>query len=576
MANYDVSVFDPIQKFFRVLQPDKKDVLYLYIYAFFNSLIALSLPLGIQVIIGLVVGGNMNASVVLLISLITLATLLSGVFQVIQLYIIEIIQRRLFSRAAFDFAYRIPRFQFEKISDQYIPEVVNRFFETLTLQKGFSKVLMDFSASTLQIFFGLLLIAFYHPFYVFFSIILLLIVFIIFYFTGSKGLQTSLKESSYKYEVVHWLEELGRTMNSFKLSSNMSLPLQKLDPMVSNYIYARRKHFQILSWQYLSIIVFKTSVIAAMLLIGSFLVIDNQINIGQFVAAEIIIVGVVNAVEKLIMSMDTIYDVMTAVEKLSVVTDIPLESTSGSSFDSLNTKKGIAVQLERFSFQFEPNTVKVLDDISLQIKGGEKICISGYNDSGKSTLLKVLAGFYKDFQGGLLYNGIPLQNLQLDSLRSYIGGVSAADDVFSGTFAENITMNQNEASLQYLQEIAQVVGLLPFIQQQPKGFDTPIVSSGRSLPHSVVNKIMLARSLAMQPQLLLIEDLFSNLEIADLLKIVQHLTAAQQPWTLLIASNKKVIAEQCERILVMQNGCLIADAPSTTILKDQQYASLFH
>jgi ABC-type bacteriocin/lantibiotic exporter with double-glycine peptidase domain len=167
------------------LQPDKKDVLYLYIYAFFNSLIALSLPLGIQVIIGLVVGGNMNASVVLLISLITLATLLSGVFQVIQLYIIEIIQRRLFSRAAFDFAYRIPRFQFEKISDQYIPEVVNRFFETLTLQKGFSKVLMDFSASTLQIFFGLLLIAFYHPFYVFFSIILLLIVFIIFYFTGS-------------------------------------------------------------------------------------------------------------------------------------------------------------------------------------------------------------------------------------------------------------------------------------------------------------------------------------------------------------------------------------------------------
>ena len=200
----------PLLRLARMFARDRRDILYVYGYGAFNGLVALSLPLGIQAIVGLILAGRVSTSWIILTAVVTLGIVLSGLLQVIQLSITEVLQQRVFTRAAFDFAYRIPRFRSDAVRDLYAPELVNRFFDTLNVQKGLSKLLLDFSSSALQILFGLLLLSFYHPFFIFFGIALLAVLAGIVAVTGRWGLASSLKESSWKYEVAHWLEELAR------------------------------------------------------------------------------------------------------------------------------------------------------------------------------------------------------------------------------------------------------------------------------------------------------------------------------------------------------------------------------
>ena len=173
-----------------------------------------------------------------------------------------------------------------------------------------------------------------------------MILYLIFRFTAPNGLRTSLVESKYKYEVVHWLEEIARAMETFKLAGKSQLPMTKTDEAVTDYLTARKAHFKTLVFQYINLTGFKVIVAAGLLLIGSLLVFNQQMNIGQFVASEIIIILVLASVEKLILSMETIYDVLTSIEKIGTVTDIPLEPNTGVKND-IEINGGLALYLNK-------------------------------------------------------------------------------------------------------------------------------------------------------------------------------------------------------------------------------------
>ena len=307
----------PFRRFMGLLSLDRRDIIYVFMYSVFAGLIGLSIPLGVQAIINLIAMGQTSTSWIVLTFIIAAATALTGFMKLMQFNITELLQQRIFARAAFEFAYRIPRFKLEQIEDQYAPELANRFFDTLSVQKGLPKIVTDLSEAALQIFFGLILLALYHPFFVGFGIVLILLLVAVIALTGGTGLKSSLTESKYKYKVAYWLEELGRTMGSFKLVGYTEYPLEKTDGLVDNYLAYRRKHFAILRWQMISVIILKTVATASLLLIGGLLVINNEINIGQFVAAEIMIIMVLNSLEKIMVSMETIFDVLTSAPLLS-------------------------------------------------------------------------------------------------------------------------------------------------------------------------------------------------------------------------------------------------------------------
>lgn len=565
----------PLQRFFKLLELDKKDITYIYVYAVFSGLITLSLPLGIQAIIGLIAGGAMSASLVILIAVVTIATLLTGVLKVMQLTVTESIQRRIFARAAFDFSYRIPRLRLDTLSGYYPPELVNRFFDTITLQKGVPKILMDFSTAVLQIVFGLILISFYHPFFVFFGFILILILLAIFWWTGPGGLQTSLKESKYKYEVVYWLEELARTMSTFKLAGGNWLSLRKTDGLVANYLDSRQSHFRILIFQYGNIVAFKTIVTAALLFLGSYLVIDNQINIGQFVAAEIVVILIMASAEKLILSMEVIYDVLTGLEKLGTVTDLPLEDKKGHRFNGHPVKEGMSVMMEDLSYQFPDSDQLTLDKLSLSIKSGERICITGYSGSGKSTLLQVIAGWYTNFSGTLSYNGFPMRSLDINHLRRQIGDFSVQEHIFRGTIAENISLENPTCDLERIIWAADKVGLSRYVERQPNGYNTELLPEGRNLPQNIRTKIILARSIASHPKLLTIEAFFYHLDQTDRDRIADILTEEDAGWTLVAVSNEPYLASRCDRVIVLKEGKIIMEGPFEEVQRSEHFRHVF-
>ena len=546
------------QRFFRLLDLDRKDISYIYLYALFAGLITLSLPLGIQAIINLMVGGEVSSSLFLLIGIITVGITLNGFLTVMQLTVTETLQRRIFTRSAFEFAWRIPRLKMERLTGIYPPELINRFFDTVTLQKGIPKILIDSSTAILQIVFGLILLSLYHPFFVFFGLVLLLILIAIFWVTGPKGMKTSLKESKYKYHVAHWLEELGRAMNIFKLAGRCNLPIGRTDDLVYNYLDARKSHFRILLMQYGSVVLFKTAITAALLFLGSILVIRNQITIGQFVAAEIVVLLIMNSVEKLILGMDNIYDVLTALEKIGFVTDLPLEKHDGVNFAEVNENDGIDVRVDQVTFQHEDSDRPTLDKVSLDIMKGERVCIAGYNGAGKSTLIKMLEGSYSSYDGMITYNGIPLKSLNVESLRHHIGSLKAQDEIFNGTVIENINLGDTDIPLQSIIKIAQEIGLHSYINRLPNGYQTELLASGINIPGSIRAKVILARALLSKPQLLVLENFMPRIERGERSHIIELLTDRQHSWTLVGVSNNPDFASKCDKVVVMKDGKILA------------------
>lgn len=552
----EATTLTPVKRFWRLLNPDRKEIRNIYVYAIFNGLIYLSLPLGIQAIINLIQGGQVSTAWVVLVSVVVAGVAVTGILQIAQLRITENLQQRIFARSAFEFAYRIPRVKMESIYNHYAPELMNRFFDTLTVQKGLSKILIDFSTALLQVVFGLILLSLYHPFFIIFSLILIVMVYAIFRFTGARGLQTSLTESKYKYKVAHWLEELARTGTTFKLAGKTDLPLMRTNREVEAYLDARESHFKILAQQYSLMVLFKALVAAGLLAMGGILVMQQSMNIGQFVAAEIIILLVMSSVEKLVMCMESIYDVLTALEKIGQVTDLKLERTEGVDTICKQDSEGMEVQLKNINFTYPLGDRQVLSSVSLEVKAGEKVIITGPNGSGKSTLLQIIAGLYDPNTGVVLYNGLAKASLNLDSLRSVIGDRLAHEQLFDGSILENIAMGRPEATFANVQWAIQNLRLEQFITDLPAGYDTHIDPQGRKLPKSIMQKLLLARCIVHRPKLLLLEDALEHLDEEERSAIVNFLVDKQHNWSIVAVSSDPYFQSKADRVGEMNNGVI--------------------
>ena len=559
----------PINRLIKLLSADKKDILYVYIYAFIIGITTLVLPLGIQAAIELISGGVYSTSIYFLIGIIIVGVLGAGVLQVFQITIVEMLQRRVFAKAAFEFAYRVPRIKVEAIRGMYFPELMNRFFDVLTIQKGLPKLLIDLSTGLIQIAFGLLLLSFYHPFFIFFGLVLVTLLFIIFRITGPLGLKSSIIESKYKYKAVYWLEELARALYSFKLAGTTDLPLQKTDYYVNNYLRNRKKHFGVLISQFSYILLFKALVTAGLLILGTVLVVNREITLGQFVASEVIIILILNSVEKIISYTDVVYDMLTAVDKISHVTDLPLEKTGGI---DLNVKDfdGFDIKLKKVFFSYSLSKKPILENINLNIRKGERICISGVGGSGKTTLINTLSGMHLDYEGSVTFNHYSLKDLDRTHIRDHIGKNVSIEDIFEGTILENILVGKPLLDERDAIDALEMAGLLDDVNALNSGLNSQIMSGGKGYSETFVQRLILSRCIVKRPNLLILNDFFNSFTKNDRLELIQKLTAETLKWTLIIVSNDPIIMSACDRVLYLSSGKIIADGPFNEVIQIEE------
>jgi ABC-type bacteriocin/lantibiotic exporter with double-glycine peptidase domain len=547
----------PLKRFYDLLKLDKKDVSQIFFYAIFAGLISLSLPLGIQAIINFIQAGKVSVSWVVLVILVVFGVALVGILSLMQLRITENLQQKIFVRSSFDFAARLPKIKFDELYNTYPPELANRFFDTMTIQKGTSKLLIDFSAAILQIAFGLILLSLYHPFFIVFGILLFLLLYFIFKFSFNSSLETSLKESKFKYKVAGWLQEMARNNSSFRNELNYDYALQKNDNLVSNYLNYREKHFNIIKRQFSQLIVFKMIITASLLSIGGFLVINQQMNIGQFVAAEIIILLVINSVEKIILGLESFYDVLTSIEKIGQVSDMTLEDEMDSDVKSCYTN--IILETENLEFKFPDSKNNILEDISLKINQGEKIIITGENGSGKTTLIRVLSGLLHQTSGNFFINDDSFKKINLKQYRLQIGSIVHNETPFEGTILENITFNDVTISDEDLKWAIQSVQLSSLIKTLPNGLNTKVFPEGRQLSSSNAQKILLARSIIHKPKILFYEDPTDTMDEKVANEIIDFITSDKNNWTVIVSSKNPYWKTKCNREITMQNGQIIID-----------------
>lgn len=565
----------PVDRTFALLARERREILTIFFYATLAGGLSLILPLAVGGIVQLVQGRLFLQPVIVLISFVILGTIVAGVLQIGILKVVERVQQRIFARMALEFAFRVPRMKYAASLEQNLPEQMNRLFEAIAIQKGLQKLLIDVPTALLTVLFGLILLTVYSPWFSLFAVVVIFILYLIIRLTGPEGLATSIVESKYKYKAVHWLEEIARAFHAFKYAGDSTLPVERMDDVITGYIKYRKKHFAVLVKQTIALIGFKTFITAAVLIIGATLVQTNRLLLGQFVAAEVVIVTVLVGVEKLITSLATVYDVLTSVDKSGHVADLPLEARGGlAPLHAPGT--GVAIETRDLSYRYPGASSRTVNGVSLRIAPGERVAIMGVDGSGRSTLLKLLAGLVDEYDGTIRFDGVTLRDLDRPALRARIGQMLSWTDLFDGTVEENVSVGRAHITPLDVREALDDLQLSDEIQHLPQGIQTELTNSARNLPAHLANKLLVAQGIVGRPRLVVLDDFFQNLEAASRSLIIRLLTDRSRPWTVVAVSHDPQLLAAFDRIIVVHHGQVVRDGSFEQLRHDPICRSLMH
>lgn len=540
---------------FKHITKEKSDVGNIYIYALFAGLVQLSIPLGIQAIVNYAMGATMVTSLYLLIAFVVIGTWLTGYFRLKVMQIIEKIEQKIFVEYSIAFAEKLPKVNLQNIKKYFLPELVNRFFDTQNLQKAVSKILLDIPTALIQIVLGLILLAFYHPWFLVFGALVIIIVIIIFRQTMHSGIQSSLEESESKYEVASWLEDIAGAVKTFKINSGTDLHLGGTDQRVGDYLENRTSHFKVLILQYKAIIGFKVIITFFLLSIGTYLLVTQQLNIGAFIATEIVLLTIMAAVEKLIINLESYYDVVTSLTKLDKVLNLD-EEPNAQLAPSHKNGQGMQIDLVDVNFSFVDNK-PILKEITAQIASNSMTVISGYLGAGKTILLNLIAGFYEPTSGNILFDKVAIRNMDKTVLREQIGVYLEDMPLIKATVFENIQLGRGDVKPADVLELTEQLGIENFSSRFTKDLNTKIRETDTEVSFSTKKKILLLRALLGSNRLLILEDPIEGMDQDFSEKLVDYLRQIKKHTTVVIVSENEKLIHEADQHLMLEYGKIV-------------------
>lgn len=565
--------FGPIARLGSLLLADKENLVIFLIYAIIISLLYLGIPLAAQILVNTIAAGILFQPLLLISVTVLIGLIFLGILRILQLFITEILQRKIFAQISLDIAKRLPQIEQKYFSQIYAPELVNRFFDIVTIQKALTLILLEVPASALQIIAGIILMGIYSPLLIIFDAILIAAIIII-GLLGYKGLRTSIDESSSKYKVAHWLEELARCQVSFKMNGVPDYLLNETDLRILKYIDNRKKHFQVLLRQFSASFFIEAFASAGVLAIGGWLVIHGQLTLGQLVASELIILMVLSAIDKIIQKLGSWYDLLTAIDKVSVIDKLELERDSGA--NAKINDKGAEVICEDLTFAYNSER-KIFDKLNLKIESGVRTSLVGVSGSGKTSLAYLISGLYEPQEGNILFNDSPVKGLNLSNLRENIALVSDFNEIFAATVEENITLGRKDLSPEDLDDVIELLELKRDIKQYPQGLQTQLLSEGRNISLGQRQRILLARSIISKPQLLILDEAFGGIDEMTKLKIIDKLFDKDRPWTVLNITHDAEVVARTDYIYLLERGEIKEEGPTSILAKnaDSAFSKLF-
>ena len=548
------SEFELGMRVFRVLHGEAHDVAVILLYALAVGLCSLAIPVGVQSIVNSVSFGVVLQPLVVITCLVGGVLLFSGILRILQLVVVEVLQRRLVARLSLSLADRIPHVEFQQFQSKFGPAYVLRFLEVFSAQKNIAALLLDGIALFFQVFVGLVVVSFYHPFFLAFAIVVTLFLVLLVAPLGHGAIKSSIRASDAKYDVATWLQDLARVPILFKSSRGDAFALEHADELVASYLLWRGKHFRVLLRQVVGSVTIQVLASTLLLGLGGWLVIKQQLTLGQLVAAELIIGIILGGVAKLGRYLDKFYELCASVAKLDALFDVPSEKQSGSFFSPGGEPAQLVISdlLVRHEYDSQP----ILAGVSLSVEPGEKVAIWGRNGSGKSTLANCVYRITSPRSGRIEIDGHDVREVHPLELRSEIALVRGID-LFHGTIEENLTLSKTGLPSGRIRDALAMVGVLEDIYALPDGLATELKGQAEPLSRGQASRLVIARAILSDPRLMIIDGVLDGIDETTVGGLLENLTGPKAPWSLLVLTHESGILDHFPKAYVLDNRTLV-------------------
>jgi ATP-binding cassette subfamily B protein len=564
----------PYARLRQMIFEDKNDLVLILIYTFFSGLFSLSIPLATQILVNTIAAGVFLQPLSVIAGAVLAGLTFVAVLRLATFWIVEKIRQRTFARVALRLAYRVPYIQHKAISKEYLPELVNRFFDTITVQSGWFNFLLDAPAAALQVIVGLLLLAVYSPWLLLFDLVVIGFFLLEVFVLGYGGYQTRSDETTQRFRIAEWLEELARCETSIKMNGIPTFLVNHADNLLVEYVKLREAQFKVLFRQSAGLFFFQALSSAGVLGFGGYLVIDRQMTMGQLVASLLIVNMVLPGLERLVRNMQNVYELLSALGKIGYVEDLPMERKGGETLPSSNL--GASLDVRNLSFAYE-HKAEILHGLDLTIAAGDKISLFGPNGSGKSTFAEIVCGLLEPSSGLVQVNGIDVRDLSLASLRKGVALVGDTNEIFPGTIIENVGLGREDVSHADILWALDMVRFGDELKHLPNGLHSELTSSARNLSRGQLQKLLLARAIAKRPQLLILDEAFTAIEERSKLDMLDRIYAADIPWTIIDISHDADSILRSSRIIVLADGKIVEQGSVAELIEraDGELSYLF-
>ncbi|HTV00305.1 MAG TPA: ABC transporter ATP-binding protein [Luteitalea sp.] len=547
----------PIRRLRAMLHDERQTLSVAIIYSVVIGLMSLVVPIAVQSLVNTIAFGTALQPLVVLTGVVGIGLGFAALLNGLRAVVVEILQRSLFARTAVDVTYRLLHVRADAFDRFHGPELVNRFFDVVTVQKSAALLLIDGLSIVMQTAIGMVLLALYHPWLLVFDVVLVVAMLVIVLVLGRGAIATSINESKAKYALEAWLEQIAAHLVTFKSDGGAAYATRRSEGLLDEYLAYRARHFRILLRQIVGAFALQALASSALLGIGGWLVISRQLTLGQLVASELVVALMVSAFTKFGKQLEMFYDLVAATDKLGALVDLPLERDGGEVTPAHDTPAAITLADVRGGYADSDGRPTL--DVSLDVEPGARLGITGPLGSGKSTLADMLFGLRVPDAGTVLLDGIDIRDVPLPEWRRSVVLVRAVE-IFPGTVIDNIRLGREDITVEDISRTLDRVGVLDELRAMPDGLATRLQPNARPLSSRQALRLMLARGMAARPRLLVLDGVLDAVldTSRDSDQLLDALFGPDAPWTLVCTTDEPAVLARCTRVVTLRDGRVAA------------------
>lgn len=517
--------------FFEILKPEANFYWLAAVYGVGISLLSLATPISVQMLINTIANTAMTAPLVMLSLTLFGLLFISSMIYALRIHLLELFARRFYARMVAEISLISVYAQNPFFGDMKASSLFNRYFDVVLVQTAIPILFIGGFTVLLQIAVGFVLVSLYHPLFLVFTLVMIGLIWIVWLTWGARALRTGVDLSHAKHKTADWLQSIGGSNGFFKSQRRIDYALDKTDDYTRDYIGHRKRHFRHLFSQTIAFLLMYAAASAALLGLGGWLVIQNQLTLGQLVAAELVLSAAFFGVAQLGTYLGYFYDLFAAVEEISQFYDVEQEQPKGADpFDGPDhtiEMKGVRGHARHEAAQFD-----------LAIPSGS-IIMAAASHHGVQRLFNNLLKMHVLPEGGYAtLGGIDLKDIEAHHLRKNIHVLDRPSFV-EMTIREYLGLSCKETASRRMVAALETVGLADTIATFERGLDTPIAATGYPLSSVELQQLKLANALLEQPRILVLSRLFDLLDEEPLKRAITELRS-QAYSTVICFSNRRI------------------------------------